>query len=405
MTYSFILHTPKSKITLPFSLYDKAGTATAGGVDVTLKTSAVAENITLYELTAHGAGKCFFSLYGKGDGKLFSFNDVCTEEHVFRQSPHDPELYLFAMDGSAVPMIAAVSGGATDIFISDEPSHCDNYTTQHIIPERGEFYLSSGDPGGAPNYTKWREDTRETKNEPYYHDISAKPHVYRFIAVKSAAETAKGIRRDAFCAIEKTWGTGSDSIYRAMCFGANYMHIRKNETKTSEKWVVAGIQYANTQYDRDSFWQTMILSPEIERQSYLAHTENSVKCAENALFYVIWSYRVFKNGGEVNRPLLEFALAKIESGLNVVGDGRYCPPGNPDGSFRNWFDICCFEKDDADAYSQGLCVCALRAAKELGYDVGDRYEKARAYYRAMFNGKFVPLSMKKQYFALDYSIG
>ena len=406
MNYSILLHTPEKTYEIVKDMKKSpCGSYRAGGVDVALASKKISDSVTLFTLTARGAGKCYLSLCGRGEGEFYSFNDVCTDERIFRQSPHDPELYLFAMEVSAVPMIAAVSGGVTDIFISDEPSHCDNYTTQHIIPERGEFYLSSGDPGGAPNYVKWREDARETKNEPYYHDLNAKDHVYRFIWVKSDAKTVKRIRRDAFCAIEKTWGRGSDSIYRAMCFGANYMHIRKNETGTSDKWVVAGIQYANTQYNRDAFWQTMILSPEIERQAYLAHGKASVECAENALFFVIWSYRVMKNGGEINRPLFEFALEKMKRELNKYGDGRYAPTGRPDGSFRNWFDICCFEYDDADAYSQGLCVCALRAAREMGCDVGDWYEKAKAFYEKLYNGRFVQMSQKKPYLALDYSIG
>ena len=405
MDYSVLLHTPAGAQTIFDTLAGGEKKSSQGKITSTLKQTKISDRITLFELTATGEGFCYFSLFGKGEAKLATFDDFVSEEHIFRQSPHDPELYHFSMDASAVPMVAAVTDGGTDIFISDEPSHCDNYTTQRIVPEKHEFYLSSGDPGGAPNHVLWHTFSVPAKNEPYYHDLSKAPHVYRFLAVRSDAKTIKRIRRDAFLAIEKAWGTGSDSIYRAMCFGANYMHIRKNETGSSDKWVVAGIQYANTQYDRDSFWQTMILSPEISRQSYLAHTEGSINNAENALFYVIWSYRIMKNGGEYNRRLLDFAVKKMIAGLDKIGDGRYCPDGNPDGSFRNWFDICCFEHDDADAYSQGLCVTALRAAREMGYDIGDRYEKARAFFGNLYNGKFVQMSLKKPYQAVDYSIG
>lgn len=399
MEYSITLHTPDK-------IYDigKEGKK-IGDITVTVEQKRISDNVVLYTVTASGKGRCYVSLFGKGEGKFSSFEDFVTEEHIFRQSPHDPNAYSFSMDASAVPMIAAATDEKTDIFISDEPSHCDNYTTQHIIPEKHEFYLSSGDRGGAPNHTLWHYNSIPTKNEPYYHDLSQKTHVFRFVKVESDAKTIKKIRRDAFLAIEKTWGSGGDSIYRAVCFGANYMHIRKNETGVSDRWVVAGIQYANTMYDRDAFWQTMILSPEIERQCYLAHTESGISHAENPLFFIIWSYRVFKNGGDITRRLFDFAFGKMISGLDKVGDGRYCPDGEPDGSFRNWFDICCFEFDDADSYSQGLCVAALRAAKELGYDVGDRYEKAKAFYISLFNGKFMPLSLKKQYLAVDYSIG
>ena len=58
-----------------------------------------------------------------------------------------------------------------------------------------------------------------------------------------------------------------------------------------------------------------------------------------------------------------------------------------------------------DAYSQGLCVCALEAAKRLGYDIGDRKEKALARYHALFNGEYIPMSQKKQFLAVDVSVG
>ena len=400
MKYSVAVHTREKTYELPLD----AGKFTAGSIAVGVDKRVVSDRITLYTVSALG-GECYVSLHGKGEAEFCSFNDFCTEEHLFRQSPHNPKAYLFSIDGSPVLMAAAISDDGTDIFISDEPSHCKNYTTQHIIPERREFYLSSGDAGGSPNYKKWREDTYEPENKPYYHDATEKEHVFRFIWVRSDAKTMKSIRRDSFLAIEKTWGEGKGSIYRAMCFGANYMHLRTNETGTSEKWIVPGIQYANCQYQRDSFWQTWILSPEDERQSYLAHEAKGVCGAENPLFFIIWSYRVFSKGGEIFKEMCDIAVNKMFECFSKVGDGRYCPDSDENHAYRNWFDICCFEDDDADAYSQGLSVCALRAAREMGYDIGDRYEKAIAFYKSMFNGEFVPLSVKKPYLALDYSIG
>ncbi|MBO4429243.1 MAG: hypothetical protein J5832_04745, partial [Clostridia bacterium] len=404
MEYKILLH-KKSGVGAVCALTDETKSASydIDGVKVDVKIER--ENgMTSVELTATGSGECYFSLFGKGDATLYSFNDECVHEQVLRQSPHDHTKYLFAIDGSAVPMVAA-AGDVTDIFISDNPSHCDNYTTQHIIPEKGEFYLSSGDPGGAPNFHKSREIEYEPANEPYYHDLSKKPHVFRFIWVKSDAKTIKSIRRDAFLAIDKKWGDGNGSIYHAVSFASNYMHLRKNESGTSDIWIVAGIQYANTQYKRDSFWQTWILPPEIEQQCYAANDEKGIQGAENPLFYVIWSYRVKAGGGTFCKHKCDIAFNKIIEGLHKVGDGRYCPDSDENHAYRNWFDICCFEDDDADAYSQGLCVCALRSARELGYDVGVWYEKAIAFYKTLFNGEFVPLSLKKPYLALDYSIG
>ena len=404
MEYTLLLNTEKGSFEIAKAVFGVRGEYRKDGITVGYGSKAVNGDITLFTLTASGKGKCCFSLKGEGDAKFCSFNDFCREEHIFRQSPHDPTMYNFRMDGSAVPMVGVVSD-VTEIFISDHPGTCDNYTTQHVIPEKKRFYISSGDPGGIPNLPEGREGCVISPHGLYLHDLSVKPHVFSFIRVKSKAADMKGIRRDVFTSIERTWGTGGESVYRSICFSANYMHLRKNETGTSDIWIVAGLQYATHQYDRDAFWQTWIMPEEIERECYSAHSESVVQEAENPLFHVIWSYRVFKKGGKIDKRVFDIAFSKMMQGLRLVGDGRYCPEGRPDGSFRNWFDICCYEKDDSDAYSQGLCVTALRAARELGYDVGDLYEKAIGYYKTLFNGEFVQMSAKKPYLAVDFSIG
>lgn len=398
MEYSIVVTTPEKNICVS-SLNElrESGKFNLDGFVLTYTTKDI-KNIKLYEFSASGKGKCFISLCGKGSEQFYSFDGIVKEERILRQSPHDPHNFHFKIDGTAVPMIAACNGIRTDVFVSDAPAFCDNYTTQHIIPDKHEFFLSSGDPGGTPNYTGDRMDD-------YFHDLSEKDHVYRFIYFKTNSVTLKSIRRDMFKSVNEVWGKGGDSAYHAVSFSSNYMHYRRNETKTSDYWVVAGIQYANTQYNRDSFWQCWILPEDMSEQSYMANSSESVLNAENALFFVIWSYEVFKNGGKVKKDVCDVAYKKIIDTLNLFGDGRYCPPGLPDGSYRNWFDICCYEKDDADAYSQGLCVCALNCAKELGYETYNWKEKVIRYYMNLYNGDFVQMSMKKPYLALDYTVG
>jgi hypothetical protein len=205
--------------------------------------------------------------------------------------------------------------------------------------------------------------------------------------------------------IEKVWGSGSDSHYRAACFAGNYMHIRKNETGRSDKWVVAGIEYSNTQYFRDSFYQTLILDEYTQDQCYRA-LDYEFKEAENPLVYLIWSYRIFKNGKAFNKRRADQAFETVKVCMDkFTADGGYYPNCREDCSFRNWFDLCCYELDDVDAYSQSLCVCALESAKRLGYDIGDRKEKALARYCSLFNGEYIPMSEKKQFLALDVTVG
>ena len=404
MTYSYILHTPEKNIKIadvcPFC---EDGERVIDLPPYAVKVSATKKNgYQLLELTvsAKQEADVYLSLMGEGEAELYSFAGLCKDERIFRQSPHDVTRYHFKMERSAIPMVAAVTADGTDLFISDNPSYFDNATTQHIIPEENEFYLSSGDKGGTPN------NERSDPFGPIFHHIDENSsHTFRFIALKTDAENLKTLRRAAFVAIEKVWGTGSDSLYRAICFSSNYMHIRKNETGRSDKWVVAGIEYANTQYFRDSFYQTWILGDEIAAECYRA-LDYEFKDAENPLMYLIWSYRSFKAGKEVNRKRADMALETVFTCMNkFTADGGYYANCREDGSFRNWFDICCYEFDDVDAYTQSLLVCALESAKRMGYDIGDRKEKAIARYMSLWNGEYIPMSEKKQYLAVDVALG
>ena len=405
MNYSYIIQTPERNITVmenvdPFIKSEDMAIEKDGFTfDV---RSEIKNGYTVTEITVSSEAEkeVYLSLYGEGGEVLFSFGGPVPNERIFRQSPHDVTRYHFKMQRGAIPMVAAVRGGEAEIFVSDNPSYFDNATTQHILPEEKCFYLSSGDKGGAPNFPE------SDCFDPIYHKIGGeKTHTFRFVAFKAPVRKLKSIRREVFRMIEKVWGAGSDSCYRAACFAGNYMHIRKNETGLSEKWVVAGIEYANTQYFRDSFYQTMILDGETAEQCYRA-LDYEFKDAENPMIYLIWSYRIAKSGKSFNKQRADQAFETVMKCMNkFAADGGYYPNCREDGSFRNWFDICCYEFDDVDAYNQGLLVCALEAAKRLGYDIGDRKEKALARYSSLFNGEYIPMSEKKQFLALDVTVG
>ncbi|MBQ8497404.1 MAG: hypothetical protein IJ489_08140 [Clostridia bacterium] len=405
MNYSYIIHTPERNITVMENVdpFVKSGDMTVEKDGFTFRvTSEIKNGYTVTEITVSSEDEkeAYLSLYGEGDADLVSFSGLRTHERIFRQSPHDVTRYHFKMQRGAIPMVTAILDDYTALFVSDNPSYFDNATTQHINPEEHYFYLSSGDKGGAPNHPK------SDHFDPIFHKIDKDhPHTFRFVAFKSHSKTLKPIRRDVFRMIEKVWGTGSDSHYRAMCFASNYMHIRKNETGRSDKWIVAGIEYANTQYFRDSFYQTMIMDEYMQEQSYRALDYEFTE-AENPMVYLIWSYRILKNGKEFNKKRADQAFKTvIECMDKFTADGGYYPNCREDGSFRNWFDICCYELDDIDAYNQGLLVCALEAAKRLGYDIGNRKEKALARYKSLFNGEYIPMSEKKQFLALDVTVG
>lgn len=397
MKYEFVLHTPDNDF-----FFDACSS------DIRLSDFRVSckryekEKYEQIEITVSSEKEkdVYLSLMGEGDASFYSFHGVCREERIFRQSPHAPERYHFHMQKNAVPMVAALRGEEAEIFISDNPSYFDNATTQHILPQAKRFYLSSGDPGGTPNYEE------SDPFSPIYHRIGGeKTHTFRFISFKANVKGLKGLRREVFLAIEKMWGNGSDSLYRAMCFASNYMHIRKNETGISEKWVVAGIEYSNTQYFRDAFYQSMILDEAMQDQCYRALDYDFFE-AEEPMVYLIWSYRIAKYGKSINRRRADFAFRSVLQCMDkFMPNDSYYPNCREDGDYRCWFDLCAFAKDDPDLYNQGLLVCALEAAKRLGYDVGDRKERALKKYHALFNGEFFPLSEKKQCLCMDFAVG
>jgi hypothetical protein len=409
MKYSYILHTPTGNKVIadnvnPFEVSEaKEILIPPYSVKITNQEKG---GCCLTEITVSSdtEAEVYVSVYGEGEADLYSFAKLCEDERLFRQSPHDPFNYHFKMEKSAVPMVAAVVDGQADFFISDNPSYFDNATTQHIIPAEKCFYLSSGDRGGAPNYPE------SEAFGPIFHTIDAEQsHLFRFFTFKKPADSLKTVRREAFVAIENVFGTCSDSIYRAMCFSSNYMHIRKNERRTSDKWVVAGIEYGNTQYFRDSFYQTFILDEEIEQQAYQAAGDDVDSfCAEHPLIYMIWSYRVFSKGKEYNREVTDIAFRDILKAMDKHPDGGFyatTAPGHVEGTFKNWFDICAFEDDDADVYNCGLLICALECAKRMGYDIGDRKERAIKKFHSIFNGKYFQISQKKDFMVQDFAVG
>lgn len=401
MVYSLLLHTANGAFPLPVTdiFSEESFDTEADGVRVTYRSFA-AHGMTGVEVTAESdeARTCFFSVCGEGAGELYSFDELITKERVIRQSPHDYKKYSFRIDGSAMPALA-VRTDETVIFLSDHPGHCDNYTTQHYMPDAHKFCFSSGDPGGSPNFDGERF-------APYYHKVGGGvTHTFRYFIKRCDAASIKAIRREMFLMTDAAFGDACGKLYHAVSFGSNYMHYRRNESGTSRFWIVPGIQYANCQYARDSFYQTWILPAEMEYECYRAFRKDWITRAENPLFYLIWSYRVAAKGGQPDLALAKKAFDIMMDCLHKGGRGEFLPNGDEHGAFRNWFDICCYEFDDIDAYSQGICVCALRAARELGFDIGDEYELATECYLSLFNGEYLPLSRKKPWLSVDVSVG
>ncbi len=407
MNYSYILHTPEGERIIaedinPFlAAADEKVTVEPFHIQI---TNQMKNGYCLTEITvsSEAEAQAYVSVLGEGEAEFYSFTGLCEVERLYRQSPHNPENDFFKMEKSAVPMVAAVAGGQADILISDNPSFFDNATTQHILPQKQQFYLSSGDKGGAPNFPE------SDPFGPIFHTINAdNSHTFRFIAFRKAADSLKTIRRAAYVAIEKVFGTGSDSVYRAMCFASNYMHVRKNERGNSDKWIVAGIEYGNMQYFRDSFYQTWILGAEIEEQSYKALTYNThLSLAEHSLIYMIWSYRLILKGRAYDEEKAAEAFYEIKRCMDKHPDGGfYADTDRAEDTYKNWFDICAFADDEQDTYNLCLLICALEAAKRMGFDIEDRKERALKRLKTLFTGTYFKLSDVKDCMCMDFAVG
>ncbi len=352
------------------------------------------------EVSASKPQRCYLSLKGSyKKGEIFAFSGPKEGVEIFRQSPHDPADHSLNMAKEAVPMLALKDGAETLVALSDQPGHCDNYTTQSIDSAAKSFKVSSGDPGGTPGF-------KGKSFEPYFHEVSpTKSHVFRLAVFSSQANSLAQLRKDVFYCVDALWGEAGSSKYRAICFASNYMHYRRNETGFSQFWVTPGIEYANKQYTRDAFWQSMILPLQMEQQCYDAVYPERYKYAECALMFLIWSLRLKRRGGKLDPVRAADALSYVEERCE---NGRYYATNQNGGyDFKSWYDICAFEHDDVIAYNQGLLAVALKAAQELGLNPKTPFQKAEEAYNGLYieDKGFFPLSLKKRGLCVDALVG
>ena len=371
------------------------------GIRVTL-THKTAGDIHFFEARAaadHDA-EVYFSLNRTdAPSSVLAFTGEVNAREIFRQSPHDVERYHFDMTKQPVPMGACSVDGGYEVALCDAPYYSDNYTTQEFVPAEHRFSICSGDSGRKPG----RQG--DVEFVPYYHKIDKQTeHVFRFLIFFSPAKSLSRLRLDTFRAVVSCFGNGS-TLYHAICFATNYMHLRRNETGKSKCWVVAGIEYCNTQYRRDSFWQSMILPAKIDRECYSALPEECRE-AENSLIQVLWAYRLFKRGDEPIWQNVNTALSYIRS---CTKDGFFHPQKDNLGrcDFRSWFDLCAHTETDAITYNQGMYATAMHCAWNMGLATEEEYQLSVRAYRSMFIKELgiYPVSREKVALCVDPLVG
>jgi hypothetical protein len=356
----------------------------------------------------------YFSLKSKYDEKCipYNFNGEVKSPEIYRQSPHDVNAWITeGIAKQAVPVVALKKDSFFYVALNGSPALYNNFTSQAFYPDDRIIELSSGDngetPGLKPDTTanvKMNYNTDKTQVMApgrilsYYHPVSkTNSHVFEGILFKSKATDLNGLRKDVnqLAATHFSGGKYND-YFGALAFTTAYMNLRVNETGKSNYWVVPSVEYANTQYCRDAFWISTMLDPEYSAECLKNELASVNTYAEYPLMAVIWAYRAYKEGQEVN-------LAKVQAYINSIEtrarNNYFYSYTEKDGrlDFQYWGDVIAFDKNDVITYNQGLFALVLSAAKEMGLQIKSDPDKALRQYQNLFNSKlgFYPISKLK----------
>ena len=388
MKFSLILNTPKKDITTHIVPFNESTSEVCSDYNISMDTKTT-DNCIVSTFTVTGLKEAYLSVCGEyTKGEAYTFSGKKTNKNVFRQSPHNVSQWKINTPKEAVPMAAVLNENEYTIVMSDNPAKSYNYTTQITDPKNSRIYVCSGDNGEVYD--------GELSFQKYYHKISEnKPHTFTVVLFKSQAKNLNDMRKDVFYAIDEVFGEKSNKFH-AICFSSNYMHYRINEMGSSDYWIVPGIEYCNTQYPRDAFWQSMILPAEMAHQCYNGLYKGRYRYAENACIFVFWSYRNYINGYPFDKDRLEDALSYISE---HVKDNCYITGESNTLAFRSWYDICSFENDDCLTYNQGFFALALMALDKMEISHPYDTEKAIEEYNNLFLEKegYFPMSRKKPF--------
>lgn len=347
------------------------------------------------------------------DGTPFNFNGEVDSSEVFRQSPHDVNAWIVStIAEQAVPVIALRQDSTFHVAVLGSPYLYDNFTSQGFFVDKKMLYLSSGDAGLTPGIQPdtSRQLTLDYNAEKtqvfspgrvvkHYHNISKdSSHTVEGILYRTTSSSLQGLRKSVNQNIANHFSQGKYKDYfGALAFTTSYMNLRKNDSKKSDIWVVPSVEYANTQYGRDAFWISMMLTPELAASCLGNELAQVNHFAEYPLFTVLWAWRAKQSGMAVDMDKVQDYIDAIE--LRAKRN-KYYSYNDADGrlDFQYWGDLMAFEKDDVLAYNQGLFSLALRAAEQMNLKCQSDWRSAAENYRAIYNHKdgFLPTSEKKQ---------
>ena len=356
----------------------------------------------------------YFSLKCNYDDKCipYNFNGEVKSPEIYRQSPHDVDAWITeGIAKQAVPVVALKKDSFFYVALNGSPALYNNFTSQAFYTDHRIIELSSGDNGETPglkpdttanvkmNYNTDKSQVMAPgKILSYYHPVSkTNSHVFEGILFKSKATDLNGLRKDVNQLAASHFSGGKYKDYfGALAFTTAYMNLRVNETGKSNYWVVPSVEYGNTQYCRDAFWISTMLDPKYSAECLKNELAAVNTYAEYPLMAVIWAYRAYKEGQEVDLRKVQAYINSIETRVQnnyfysyTEKDGRF--------DFQYWGDVIAFDKNDVITYNQGLFALVLSAAKEMGLQIKSDPNKALRQYQSLFNSKlgFYPISKLK----------
>jgi len=332
--------------------------------------------------------KCYLSLrYQYAQGKPWNFNGEVTKSNIYRQSPHNNEAWFADnISRQGVPLVAVKNDSSYVVAINDSPVFYENFTSQEFNLELKTLTLSSGDNGKACLPDNGEHRGFDGNILACYHKATtSKPHNFTGLIFNCKAKDLNGLRTNVNRYAADYFGKGKFKDYfGSLAFTTAYMNLRVNETKKSDYWVVPSVEYANTQYCRDAFWISTMLSPEMDSQCLQNElvSENFI-CGDYPLFVVIWAYRNKMKGMDVDMKNVQKYIDGIE---RKVKEGVYYSYGKPGDKqdAQYWADCVAFEKNDAIAFNQGLFALVLICAEKMDLKIQTKPQLALKNYRDMF---------------------
>ena len=403
-----IAHIPKS-LSKPFVIEKKMN---AVKISVYIQPFKNYISFTVTASMDSGSANLYFSLSKKyGDQIPYNFNGAVQKPEIYRQSPHDVNAWIaneIAMQ--AIPVVALKNDSEYEVALCGSPYLYDNFTSQSFYPAEKRVELSSGDNGGTPglhpiSLPGKKESYNREKSQILspgkiiagYHLVTPnKPHVFNGIIFNCKSGSLAGLRKEMNQRAAVYFSNGKYTDYfGSLSFITAYMNLRRNETGKSQYWVVPSVEYANTQYGRDAFWISTMLSDSMSAECLRNELDSVNHYAEYALLTILWAYRTQESHHPVD-------LAKLQQYMNAVEnharDGYFYSFDENDGrkDFQYWGDLIAFDTDDVVTYNQGLFALSLHAAMEMGLHIKTDPGIALKNYQDLYNpAGFYPISKKK----------